>query len=58
MFACKTKYQENLYEKEVTDRSTYNNTDYDLDYKRITDKVADFRNQSIKSLMEILNDEA
>ena len=35
-----------------------NNTVYDLDYKRITDKVADFRNQSIKSLMEILNDEA
>ena len=24
------KYQENLYEKEVTDRSTYNNTDYDF----------------------------
>ena len=34
-----------------------NNLVYDLDYKRITDKVENFRNQSIKSLMEILNNE-
>ena len=34
-----------------------NNLVYDLDYKRIIDKVENFRNQSIKSLMEILNNE-